>query len=283
LASIADMGYVDAMVAQTTAGKQRRVRPRHHVFMLAGRASRRAEQPQKADQAERSPTDAEKKLLAEFFERMDARHPAPRVNVDHRPPKPDVIAPAEGEPKTAAVARLVAFGTTSTDFYSRTFRELLEAGCHGTSSKPFEESDVNGALAAMHGIAPRDEIEGMLAAQMVAVHSAAMRSLRLLKGSEVVPQQDANGNLAVKLLRTYTMQMEALQRYRGKGEQKMTVEHVHVYQGGQAIVGAVHQGGGARTKAEEQPHAQAITHEPGAALPCPDPQGKAVPVPSGEG
>src|SRR5262249_16939390 len=61
------------------------------------------------------------------------------------------------------------------------------------------------------------------------------------------------GNLAVKLLRTYTMQMEALLRYRGKGEQKMTVEHVHVYQGGQAIVGAVHHGGGARTKTGEQP------------------------------
>jgi hypothetical protein len=250
--------------------------------MTLGRASRPAEQPQKADQAERPPTEAQKKLLAEFFERRDARHPAPRVKVDHRSPKA-VIAPAEGEPQTAAVARLVAFGTTSIDFYSWTFRELLEAGCDGTSSKSFEESDVNGALAAMHGIAPRDEIEGMLAAQMVAVHSAAMRSLRLLKGSEVVPRQDSNGNLAVKLLRTYTMQMEALQRYRGKGEQKMTVEHVHVYHGGQAIVGAVHQGGGARTKAEGQPHAQAITHEPGAALPCPDPQGKAVPVPSGEG
>jgi len=40
----------------------------------------------------------------------------------------------------------------------------------------------------------------------------------------------------VKLLRTYAMQMEALQRYRGKGEQKMTVEHVHVYQGHAAAV-----------------------------------------------
>jgi hypothetical protein len=138
-----------------------------------------------------------------------------------------------------------------------------------------------GALAAMHGIAARDEIEGMLAAQMVAVHSAAMRTLRQLKGSETIMQQDSNGNLAVKLLRTYTMQMEALLRHRGKGEQKMTV--VHVYQGGRAIVGAVHQGGGVRTKTEEQPHAPAITHEPGAALSCPDPQREAVPIAGREG
>ena len=46
--------------------------------------------------------------------------------------------------------------------------------------------------------------------------------------------------LATKLLRTYTMQVEALQHYRGKGQQKIRVEHVHVHSGGQAIVGAIH-------------------------------------------
>jgi len=53
-----------------------------------------------------------------------------------------------------------------------------------------------------------------------------------------------SGNLAVKLLRTYTAQPEALQRYRGNGQQKATVEHVHVHSGGQAIVGAVTGGTG---------------------------------------
>ena len=42
-----------------------------------------------------------------------------------------------------------------------------------------------------------------------------------------------------KLLRTFASLTEALNRYRGKGEQRMTVEHVHVYPGGQAIVGQV--------------------------------------------
>jgi hypothetical protein len=35
------------------------------------------------------------------------------------------------------------------------------------------------------------------------------------------------------------MQLEALNRHRSKGEQKMVVEHVHVHSGGQAIVGPV--------------------------------------------
>jgi len=64
----------------------------------------------------------------------------------------------------------------------------------------------------------------MLAAQMVAVHSAAMRSLRQLKSSETIMQQDSNGNLAVKLLRTYTMQMEALQRHRGNAVVVLSAE-----------------------------------------------------------
>jgi hypothetical protein len=66
-------------------------------------------------------------------------------------------------------------------------------------------------------------------------------------------QHDSSGNLAIKLLRTYATLMETLQRYRGKGEQKVVVEHVHVHEGGQAIVGNVHQVGGP-TKTEERPH-----------------------------
>jgi hypothetical protein len=46
-------------------------------------------------------------------------------------------------------------------------------------------------------------------------------------------------NVANKLARTYTIQMEALQRYRGKGQQKMVIEHVNVNSGGQAIIGNV--------------------------------------------
>ena len=40
---------------------------------------------------------AEEKLLAEFRARRQARHPAPRVKVVHKPPKPVDIATVEGE------------------------------------------------------------------------------------------------------------------------------------------------------------------------------------------
>jgi hypothetical protein len=39
--------------------------------------------------------------------------------------------------------------------------------------------------------------------------------------------------------RTHAVLLDALNRPRGKGQQKVTVEHVHVHEGGQAIVGNV--------------------------------------------
>lgn len=39
-------------------------------------------------------------------------------------------------------------------------------------------------------------------------------------------------HLVLKLSRTYAAQMEALRKHRKKGRQKMTVEHVHVHEGG---------------------------------------------------
>jgi hypothetical protein len=82
--------------------------------------------------------------------------------------------------------------------------------------------------------------------------------------------RQANLNQATKLTRTFTTQMEALNRHRGKGQQNMTVEHVHVHDGGQAIVSSVTQGGRGDTKKERQPPAKQITHAPGESLPSQD-------------
>lgn len=228
------------------------------------------------------PDEADEPLLVPPSTRSAARPPAPRVTVRHEPPGPVAITAADGC-EGQAPALLATFATTSAEFQARTMQELLEAGCRGSSRIAFEEWDVNGALAALHGIAPRDETEALLATQMVAVHSAAMRCLRQLKGSEMMPQQDSNGRLAVKLLRTFTQQLEALQRYRGNGEQKMTVEHVHVHAGGQAIVGEINSGsrGEGPPEAEDRAHARTIAHAPEPPMPSSYPQREAVPIPAG--
>ena len=91
----------------------------------------------------------------------------------------------------------------------------------------------------MRAIERRDELETLLAVQMGAIHQATMMMARRLNHVETIPQQDAAERALNKLARTYAMQMEALKRYRTGGQQKVTVEHVKVNAGGQAIVGAM--------------------------------------------
>ncbi len=108
-----------------------------------------------------------------------------------------------------------------------------------TSSKVCRDK-MQAAMAALAGIKPQDEIEGMLGVQMVATHTAALECLR----RAMLPEQSfearqANLKHADKLMKTYLQQVAALDRHRGKGAQKVVVEHVHVAAGGQALVGAI--------------------------------------------
>lgn len=107
-------------------------------------------------------------------------------------------------------------------------------------------------MAILTGIQPRDELEGLPAAQMISVHNMAMRTMDLaMLGGQTFEGKKSNVNYATKMLRTFMTQMETLKRYRTGGQQKMIVEHVHVGEGGQAIVGTVHQGGGKNDKNRE--------------------------------
>ncbi len=99
-------------------------------------------------------------------------------------------------------------------------------------------------VAAMKAFAPKDEIEGMFAAQAVAMHLASMEAFR----RAIIPEQGAEAASklrrdATNLARGMADMVAALAKHRGQGQQKVTVEHVHVHAGGQAVVGAVSTGG----------------------------------------
>lgn len=100
------------------------------------------------------------------------------------------------------------------------------------------------AFVVLGGIEPRDQVEGLLAVQMVGTHNLAMLSLaRAALKEQTVDGVNMNVDRATKLLRTFAIQMEALKRHRSKGEQRVIVKHVNVHEGGQAIVGAVSHNG----------------------------------------
>ena len=90
----------------------------------------------------------------------------------------------------------------------------------------------------VQGIKPEDYVVALHAAQMAAIHSATMKYLGRVGNSRGTLDQEAAVAMATKLVRTFTAQMEALKRYRTGGEQKVTVRHVSVSEGGQAIVGS---------------------------------------------
>jgi hypothetical protein len=137
------------------------------------------------------------------------------------------------------------------------------------SSDEERDKQVKAIAAALMGIAPKDELEGMMAAQLLAAHNAAMECYRRAMHSEQTFEgRRENLNQANKLSRSSAVLLEALNRHRGKGQQKVTVEHVTVNAGGQAIVGAVATpGGGVVSKSEEQPHA--LTNAPGVPMRSP--------------
>jgi hypothetical protein len=137
---------------------------------------------------------------------------------------------------------------------------------------------LSATVAALDGIGPKDELEAMMAAQLIAAHNAAMECYR----RAMIPDQHPEGrrenlNQANKLSRTFATTLEALNRHRGKGQQKMTVEHVHVHSGGQAVVGVVEPPlGGDRAKLEDRCHAAQIAHAPQPEMWCSLPDDRAA-------
>jgi hypothetical protein len=101
-------------------------------------------------------------------------------------------------------------------------------------------------LSIVNDIAPRDAVERMLAVQMAATHVATIRSARWLANSKNVDQVQAHYTGYNKLTRSFAAQVEALRKLRTGGKQTVTVQHVNVGDGGQAIVGNVEHGDKAR-------------------------------------
>ena len=179
------------------------------------------------------------------------------------------------------------FGTNSDAFVDQNVTRLATVMRQGGSDLP-TETEVNAAVAAVRGIGPENEAEAQLAVQMAATHEVAMDMLTRAKLAGDIALMERFGTLATKLLRTYTTQLDTLGKLRRGGEQTVRVEHVNVYAGGQAVVGAVAAGGtgGVREKGGQpygptEPRALAAT--PIGPVLCPDAPWHGVPVASGEG
>ena len=140
------------------------------------------------------------------------------------------------------------------------------------SDEETRDQQYDAILFALIGIGPRDELEGMIVAQLLAAHNAAMECYRrAMLAEQTFEARRENLSQANKLSRTYAALLDALNRHRGKGQQKVTVEHVHVHSGGQAIVGPVAPGRRSIKNTGELDAVRGIAYEPSTPMRSPDP------------
>jgi hypothetical protein len=172
------------------------------------------------------PTPQELQSMRTFRARREAAIPAPRLKVQDK--KIAVDHPAE---HVGYASLMNALGTADFDFLNQLLAQLAN------SSPGQTEQGVNFMISVIKGFKPRDQVEAMLATQMAAVHMAFMTSAQRLAVAQTIPHADSAERAFNKLARTFATQIEALKRYQTGGEEKVTVQHVSVSQGSQAIVG----------------------------------------------
>jgi hypothetical protein len=153
---------------------------------------------------------------------------SPRVRLSRRRISIDHPDPRAGERLLAD-----ALGAVDRDALDGLLKQLVKASMIGHR---LDEANLAFMISMMKSIAPRDSIEAMLAAQMVAVHVLAMRCANRLAYADDMPRQDSASRALAKLVRIFPAQIEALSRYRNNAERAITVQSLSVQDGGKAIV-----------------------------------------------
>ena len=155
--------------------------------------------------------------------------------------------PPDGQGEIWCARLKEALGTTSSDFVNASLFQLQRAAqlpCSGIS-----ELAMNASLALIEATAPQNEIEGALAVQMACAHSAAIAVLARFGGGGASEARGAAlASAAARLMRAFSTQVEALRRLRHGSDQYVRVEHVHVNEGGQTVIGNIRTEGGKRAQ-----------------------------------
>lgn len=100
------------------------------------------------------------------------------------------------------------------------------------------------AYSMVIAIDPQDAIEGFLASQMTANQVLIKEFVgRILYDDQTIEGVERGVNRMNKLMSLFCRQVDTLKRYREGGKQIIQVQHVHVNEGGQAVVGNVKTGG----------------------------------------
>jgi hypothetical protein len=160
------------------------------------------------------------------------------------------LYPPDGQEKVWWGRLKKALGTCSSDFVNASLHQLQRAAQFPGSG--ICETGINAALAFIEGFAPKNEVEAALAVQMACTHTATMSVLgRLGPATGTQDHVCRFASAAARLMRAFTTQFEAYRRLRHGGDQYVRVEHVHVNEGGRAVIGNVRPQEGGRAQAPD--------------------------------
>lgn len=225
-------------MVEGSSRKQSPARKRKHALSTTGRAAQKGTTIPVPE-----PDARQQQAIAQATDLIRKRRDRVSVKVERTADNVMRISCPHSDVDGQTIQLLAALGTSSLDFLNASIARIGAIVRQRGAELP-TLTEFNAALGAIDGLQPGDEIEAMLAMQMIATHDVAMNLLTRAKQAEFLPQMQECGSLATKLLRTFTAQVEALARMRRGGEQRVIVQHVNVSDGGQAIVGAVNQAGG---------------------------------------
>ena len=137
------------------------------------------------------------------------------------------IAPDHPEPAVAHILLMNALGTSDLDFLNGIVTQLGNA-----AKSTVNDLELNFMLAVVKGLKPTDQVEAMLAAQMAVTHTATMAFAHRLARAEHILELDCSEGALCKFARTFAAQVEALTRYRSRGERNVLIEDVRQLNGG---------------------------------------------------
>lgn len=133
-----------------------------------------------------------------------------------------------------------ATGSNDFTFAYKLLTKCIQASCIGTTYEdPKEFAYLFNSIAnVLTSMKPNDDIEGMLITRLIAIHTQSMHYLACAANNEATTEgRNNNITRSTKLFRVYNETLEALMRYRRRGEQRVVVQHVNVNDGAQAMIG----------------------------------------------
>lgn len=208
---------------------------------------------------EYQPTATENALMEQVKGRLAAK-PRPKMGTKYSEKDGVLCANISlDHPDPDGVGSYVLYASLGTHDWEFARLMIAQVAGFSTSKKNenLERDDkvFRGHMALVQGVEPKDEIEGMLAVQMAAIHSATVRMATDMGNATTTDRLEFYERAVNRLARTFTTQVEALKKHRS-GAQTVVVEHRHYHlhqESPEAEVGV-----GVSNKTEQQSHVRSL-------------------------